>query len=93
MAEVLFRLSFLALLMSALAMIADWTAPFPLVHFSNGSYSISPWDFRVFFAGLASCALTIMLASFGRGKLRWLTIALGVVLLVLSLLGFAENHV
>lgn len=78
--------------MSALAMISDWTAPFPLVHLPDGSYSISPWDDRVFFAGLASSALTIMLASLGRGKWRLLTIVLGVVFLVFSFLGFLGSH-
>ena len=89
---VLFRLSFFAALMSASAMIADWASPFPLVHFSDGSYGVSPWDDRVFLAGLASCALTVILASFGRGKWRMSIIALGVALLVFSLLGFLGSH-
>jgi hypothetical protein len=90
--KILFCSSFLALLVSALAMIADWTAPFPLVRFPDGSLSISPWDDRVFFSGLASSTLTIMLASFGRGKWRLSLIALGAILLVLSSFGFLGSH-
>jgi hypothetical protein len=90
--KVLFRLSLVAALVSALAMVADWAAPFPLVHFSDGSLGISPWVDRVFLAGLASCALAIMLASFGRGKWRFLTIALGAALLILSLFGFLGSN-
>jgi hypothetical protein len=90
---VLFRLSWVAALLSAGAMVVDWTVPFPLVHIADGSYSISPWDGRVFEVGLSFCALTMVLAAFGRGVLRWLLIALGPIIFVLSVFAFVSNHV
>ena len=89
---VLFRLGCVAALPCVIAMVMDWTAPFPLVHFADGGYSISPWDDRVFEAGLGFCALMIVLAAFGRGKRRWLLIVLGVFLLALSVFGFLGSH-
>lgn len=89
---VLFRLSCVAALLSVGAMMADWTAPFPLLHFADGSYSISPWDDRIFEAGLGFCALTIVLAAFGRGIWRWMLIVLGVLLIALSAFGFLGSH-
>ena len=89
---VLFRLSCVAALLSAGAMVVDWTAPFPLVHLADGSYSISPWDDRVFEAGLGFCALSIVLAAFGRGIWRWMLIVLGIFLLALSVFGFLGSH-
>jgi hypothetical protein len=89
---VLFRLSCVAALLSAGAMVVDWTAPFPLIHLADGSYSISPWDAIIFEAGLSFCALTILLAAFGRAIWRWMLIVLGVSLLVLSAFGFLGSH-
>lgn len=65
-----------AAFLGAGAALLDWTAPFPLVHLADGSYSIGPWDDRVFEAGLGFSALTIVLAAFGRGMRRWLLSAL-----------------
>jgi hypothetical protein len=90
---VLFRLSCVAALLSAGAMVVDWTAPFPLVHLANGGYSTNPWDEYFYNAGLVLCLLTVLLAFFGRGIARWLLIALGFVLLMLSFYGFMVNHV
>jgi hypothetical protein len=90
---VLFRLSFVAAAFSAIATVIDWTVPFPLVKYADRSYSISPWDGRVFDAGIMLCAATIALAGFGRGIWRWLLIIAGLLLSALSLLGFVGNHV
>lgn len=73
-------------------MVVDWTAPFPLVHLANGSYSISPWDDRLFEAGLSFCALTIVLAVFGSGIWRRMPILLGVLLFALSAFGLLGSH-
>jgi len=84
---VLFWLSCVAAFLGAGA-----AAPFPLVHLADGSYSISPWDSRVFEAGLGFCALTIVLAAFERGMRRWMLSAFGVLLLALSAFGFLGSH-
>jgi hypothetical protein len=89
---VLFRLSCVAALLSTGATVVDWMAPFPLIRLADGSYSTSPWDSRVFEAGLWFCALTIVLAAFGRNILRWMLIVFGVLLLALSAFGFLGSH-
>jgi hypothetical protein len=90
---VIFRFSFAAAASSAIAMVIDWTVPFPLIKYADGSYSISPWDDRAFGAGLVLCVVTIALAGFGRGVWRLLLIAVALLLLTLSVLGFVRNHV
>ncbi len=89
----IFRASIVSALLSAIAVFIDWTVPFPLVAHSDGSVSISPWDDRVFFVGLASCLATIALASFGPGRWKWLLIAAGLFLFAFSVIGFVQNHV
>jgi hypothetical protein len=89
---VFFRLSFASAAFSAVAAVIDWTAPFPLVSHADGSYSISPWDDRVFDAGIVLCVATIALAGFGRGIWRWLLITAGLLLSALSVFGFVGNH-
>jgi Mn2+/Fe2+ NRAMP family transporter len=93
MRKILFRAGIVAASLSTIAAIIDWTVPFPLVAHSDGGVSISPWDDRVFFLGLALCVATIALAAFGRGVWRWLLIFAGVVLFVFSAMGFVGNHV
>jgi hypothetical protein len=90
---VLFRLSFVAAAFGAIATVIDWTVPFPLVNHADGSYSISPWDGRVFDAGIMLCLATIALAGFGRGVWRWLLITAGLLLSAFSLFGFVGSHV
>jgi hypothetical protein len=89
----LFRASIVAATLSAIAVFVDWTVPFPLVAHSDGSLSINPWDDRVFGIGVLLCVVTISLAAFGRGRLRWLLIAAGVLLFAVSLIGYVQNHV
>jgi hypothetical protein len=90
---VLFRLSFAAAAFSAVAMVIDWTVPFPLVNHPDGSYSVSPWDGRVFCTGIMLCVVTIALAGFGRGIWRWLLITARLLLSALSVIGSVGNHV
>ncbi len=89
----LFRLSFAFAAFSAVATVMDWIAPFPLVNHPDGSYSVSPWDGRVFGAGIILCAVTIALAGFGRYIWRWLLIAAMLLLSLLSVFGFVGSHV
>jgi hypothetical protein len=89
----LFGASIFAAVLSAVAAWIDWTVPFPLVAHSDGSLSISPWDDRVFSIGLALCMATFALAAFGRGRLRWLLMAAGLLFFALSVIGFVQNHV
>jgi len=93
MGNPIFRASIVSALLSAIAVYIDWTGPFPLVAHSDGSLSISPWDDRVFFIGLASCLATIALASFGHGRWKWLLMATGLFLFAFSVIGFVQNHV
>jgi hypothetical protein len=88
-----FRASIVAASLSAIAAFVDWTVPFPLVAHSDGGLSISPWDDRIFTIGLALCIATIALAAFGRGRLRWLVVAAGLLLFAISVIGFVQNHV
>jgi len=90
---VLFRLSFASAAFSGVATVIDWTVPFPLVNHADGSYSFSPWDGRVFGAGIMLCVATIALAGFGRGIWRWLLITAGLLLSALSVFGFVGSHV
>jgi hypothetical protein len=88
----LFGFSFAAAAFSAVATVIDWTVPFPLINYADGSFGISPWDDRVFGAGIILCVLTIALAGFGRGIWRWLLIATGLLLSALSVIGFVGSH-
>ena len=93
MRKLLFLAGFLTALLSAVAVYIDWTVPFPLVANSDGSFSINPWDNRVFDIGLLLCLATVALASFGRGRLRWFLMAAEMHLFAFSLIGYLQNHV
>jgi hypothetical protein len=91
--SLMFGASIVTATLSAAAAIVDWAAPFPLVAHSDGSFSLSPWDDRVFAVGLVFCLATTGFAVFGRGRSRWLLISAGPLLSVISVIGYLGNHV
>jgi hypothetical protein len=89
----IFITSIAASVLGAIGCAICWAAPFPLVPWGEGGYAVSPWDDRVLVASVVLLMLGIALSLFGRGIPRLFLIAIDIVLIALSILGYVGNHV
>ena len=78
---------------AAIGAVCCWRNPFSLIHLANGGFSINPLDEYLFKASLYASALAVFLGVFGRGGARVLLIAIAILLLALSVIGYTANHV
>jgi len=90
--RVTFAIGCIAALLALASTICSWTAPFPLVPYGNGGFSLNPIEDRVLLAGLLSALAASILEAFGKGKSRVAVVLSGPLLAICSLLGWLRNH-
>jgi hypothetical protein len=90
--ELLFKAGWIATALSVVGVIGCWN-PVPLLPSGQGGYRTNPWDEVMFLGSVSTSLLTVILAFFGRGLPRTVLILIGLLLLVLSTVGFVSSHV
>lgn len=89
---VLFRIGFVTEVISAALGVCSWVHPFPLLSDGQGGWRMNPLGDWVFFAGLSTGLLTIVLAFFGRSLSRIVLATGGLLVLIFNCAAWLGNN-